>query len=342
VTFAWTLTACAIAAAGLAAACGNRGAGWSDGNQNTRDGGVGVGVNAGDDGSAGPILLGGQGDGAPPQPTPLTLPSNLVKTEFGGYALGPPLLDAGMDTPGDGGAQSCSLVTGVVRDVKGATQPGGHPDFEVPTWQGSTPTLGLVAPNLGADRKPVYASLCEASLVGGRAACPYGQMTTSKASFDEWYRYTPSVNLPYILYLQLVPNGMVFTFESLFFFPVDNAGWGDPPLRANDGKLHNFSFTTEIHTEFRYLGGETFIFNGDDDVWVFMNGKLAIDLGGLHPMANGTIVLDQSAGALGLTKGATYRLEIFHAERHTDASTFRIDTNLAFTNCGTIPPDVPR
>jgi fibro-slime domain-containing protein len=291
-------------------------------------------------GSPGPILL---SNDAAPAPAITMLPSNFVKTEFGGYALGAPIMGGGvMDTQPNASAQNCGLVRGVVRDVKGATEPGGHPDFEVPAWAGSSPTRGLVAQALGTDRKPVYASLCEASLVGGRTGCPYGQMTTSKAAFDEWYRYTAGVNLPYIVYLQFVPNGNVYTFQSQNYFPLDNAGCGDPPLMAGDGKLHHFSFTTEIHTEFEYRGGETFTFIGDDDVWVFINGKLAIDLGGLHWAATGTINLEQTAPILGLTKGGTYPLEVFQAERHTSASTFRIDTNLTFTNCGAIPPDIPK
>jgi fibro-slime domain-containing protein len=102
--------------------------------------------------------------------------------------------------------------------------------------------------------------------------------------------------------------------------------------------VRNFGFTTEIHTVFKYSGGETFTFTGDDDLWVFINGKLAIDVGGLHPEVSKTIALDGAAGMLGISKGTSYPLDLFHAERHTDASNFRVDTNFVFTDCGVIIP----
>ncbi len=268
------------------------------------------------------------------------LPPNFVKTEFGGYALGDPIMGDGLAGALPAGGATCGLLLGVVRDFKGATEPGGHPDFEEPAWNACTPTFGLVAADLGQDGKPVYASRCEASLAGGFTACPYGEMTTGHAYFDEWYRYEPDTNKPYIVYLQVVPNGAVSTFQSIDYYPLDGAGWGDPPLLGDDGKLHNFSFTTELHTQFRYDGGERFTFTGDDDVWVFINGHLAIDLGGLHPPATGAIDLDAAAVTLGLARGGTYPLEIFQAERHTNSSTFRFDTNIGFTNCGWVPPEV--
>jgi fibro-slime domain-containing protein len=121
---------------------------------------------------------------------------------------------------------------------------------------------------------------------------------------------------------------------------LDGVGWGNSG-RGEDHNQHNFGFTTEVHTKFAYHGGENFTFIGDDDVWVFINNKLAVDLGGLHPKATGSIDLDKSAGDLGIAKGNEYTLDLFHAERHTTASHFRIDTNLTFTNCGVIVPEPP-
>jgi fibro-slime domain-containing protein len=88
-----------------------------------------------------------------------------------------------------------------------------------------------------------------------------------------------------------------------------------------------------------YSGGERFSFTGDDDLWVFINGRLAIDLGGLHPPAGNMLDLDTAANELGIVPGGQYSLDLFHAERHTEASNFRVDTTLAFTSCGVIAPD---
>jgi fibro-slime domain-containing protein len=83
-----------------------------------------------------------------------------------------------------------------------------------------------------------------------------------------------------------------------------------------------------MHATFRYRGGEVFTFRGDDDVFVFVNGKLALDLGGVHGAETDTIDFDAQAGALGITVGSTYSLDVFHAERHTVESNFRIETSI--------------
>lgn len=270
-------------------------------------------------------------------PLGVPVPTTFVSGQFGGYALGDPVTDttpvvAG-STSADGGA-GCDVLVGVVRDFKGINEPGGHPDFEAFDGKGVTP--GLVGALLGMDQKPVYASRCEAA--PDKTLCPYGQMTTSQAAFDQWYRNTPGVNLPYLVYLLFQKNGAVYTFASTAFFPLDGAGWGNSPQEKG---RHNYGFTTELHTAFEYHGGESFTFTGDDDVWVFVNGRLAIDLGGLHPPKSQTLNLDGAAATLGIAPGGTYALDLFHAERHSASSNFRVDTTLAFTNCGTIVKDAP-
>jgi fibro-slime domain-containing protein len=242
----------------------------------------------------------------------------------GAYALGP---DISSGTVPSNAGNGCSGLYGAVRDVKMGTTTGGHPDFETaPSTQ--TPITGIVESTLGSDGKPVYANPSDTIVA---AAGLHGQ-----TYFDQWYHDASGVNMTYIVALKLgtlngVPtfaasrsNGGGLTDSS--FFPLDGAGFG------NQGSSHNFSFTTEIHTSFTYNGGETFTFKGDDDVWVFINKQLVIDLGGRHAQMQGSVSLD----TLSLSKGQIYDLAVFHAERHTSESNFQIQTTLAFTNCGQV------
>lgn len=337
---------CALGAAGLLG-CSSDDEGNGDGTGGSSSGNGGSGGSTSGSGGFSVMLpdAGGSGTGGTGVGGGLPIdPTGFTPAEIGGYKLGEPLTGSGTAGGGSGGGDNgCgSYILGVVRDFKGADEPGGHPDFEV--FSGSDPTLNLVEATLGDDQKPVYASRCEADDTDNDTEetreCPHGQQTTSAEAFDQWYRFEEGVNKPYLVYFQFEPQDGTYTFQSEFFFPLDGAGWGNSGT-GNDEKPHNFHFTTEVHTRFTYNGGETFTFIGDDDVWVFINGKLALDLGGLHPTERGDVDLDAQAEALGLTRGEIYPLDLFHAERHRTASRFRIDTNLAFVDCGSVPPDGP-
>ncbi|MEO8183175.1 MAG: fibro-slime domain-containing protein [Deltaproteobacteria bacterium] len=250
-------------------------------------------------------------DESVPAPSGTAMPVDFTATDRGGWKLGSPLsADAGEELAAmPDSREGCgSILTGVLRDIRES-----HPDFggEVTDVQ-----RGLVQDALGADGKPVLGANFEQGFI------------RSAASFRQWYQSEPDVNLPYALALYFEPNNGKFSFESHEFFPLDGTGFG------NERQNHNFSFTFELHTRFRYQGGEVFQFSGDDDLWVFINGRLAIDLGGVHAAANQNLNLDNAANRLGITPGNEYALDFFQAERHATQSNFQIDTTLEFTNCG--------
>ncbi|MDX2016510.1 MAG: fibro-slime domain-containing protein [Planctomycetota bacterium] len=249
-------------------------------------------------------------------------------------------------------------LNATIRDFKGRNVSGGHPDFEA--FSGTT-TVGLVAAQLDANRMPVPISLRGQTIntefrdrlgrninpamfnatlgdVAGRlTAGGTGNGLTSFDSFRQWYRDVPGVNLSKNISLTLnrVPNTNRYVFDSANdepyrslggFFPINGEMYGNSGTNSA-GKVSNFHFTTEVRTEFVYNRGtgQTFMFSGDDDVWVFIDGRMVIDLGGLHSRKEQWLDLDRLSW---LQDGLVYRLEIFHAERRTNQSNFRMETTL--------------
>jgi fibro-slime domain-containing protein len=101
---------------------------------------------------------------------------------------------------------------------------------------------------------------------------------------------------------------------------LEDKAWPLSADEINNQGSKKFWFTTEIHTSFQYTGNETFLFSGDDDVHVYINERLAIDLGGLHSSRSASILLRDYAMELNLTVDGVYSFDMFHAERQTTAS----------------------
>lgn len=225
----------------------------------------------------------------------------------------------------------CGELVAIVRDFKAWADGDGHEDFEnvnanepdydfssgSPQWTDNRDAY--LDTTLDAEGKPKY-------LLGDRES-PAGSIH-GEAGYSQWYRDVAGVNMRFeVPIVDQDPSADRFLFDSDAlpggqFFPIDDQGFG------NQGNEHNFHFTTELRGTFRYNGGEVFTFSGDDDVYVFVNNKLALDIGGVHGAQSATIDFDAIADWLGIVPGGNYSLALFHAERHTVKSNFRFETSI--------------
>jgi fibro-slime domain-containing protein len=194
---------------------------------------------------------------------------------------------------------------------------GKHVDF------GGTVTNyvpGIVLNQLGKDGKPVH-----------------NQTDTTVKALNTWYE---TENFPggYTnerccnIVLEKNEEGL-YEYQTNAFYPVDdfkfldNAGTIKNPNWADGLGIdyeHNHHFVMEMGCEFEYRKGQTFYFRGDDDVWVFIDSQLVVDIGGIHGPIERAVDLD----TLGLTQGKSYSFKLFFAERHCCGSNFKMVTSI--------------
>jgi fibro-slime domain-containing protein len=278
--------------------------------------------------------------------------------------------DDGNTVSGDGCSSTCKVEPGfkctditvnpttlilpvVYHDFKSYRDTGGHPDFEHYPGNGQA---GITLPTLGANGVPVHAPACVQWTTN--LCAPGGANPTWDPAVDwfgMWYVDNATYNKTIVSTLTLPQiAGGAFQYSNDAFFPIDGMGWGNTPTLAT-GLLHNYGFTSATRYWFEYSGAATLSFVGDDDVWVFVNKRLAVDLGGTHQRATGTVTLDAATGHgyvcdyvapgtaggacdpvgktgghdvdLELVIGSVYEIVVFQAERYTVESHYQLTIN---------------
>ncbi|MDG5816070.1 fibro-slime domain-containing protein [Chitinispirillales bacterium ANBcel5] len=207
----------------------------------------------------------------------------------------------------------CDVIAlaATIRDIN-----ENHPDFQACVTGLVT---GMVEERLGPDGKPVQA---------------YVDSSNCYTDLASWFTvevfeggYTNEICHNLILHRN--EEGL-YEIDDPNFFPIDDWLYLDSaqtipnPNFDHDGRGNNFHFSMEVPAQFVYEPGQTFEFRGDDDVWVFIDSQLVVDIGGVHNPEYGAVDLD----TLGLVPGEVYDFNLFFVERHRWGSNLRIVTSI--------------
>jgi len=220
-------------------------------------------------------------------------------------------------------------------------------------WPQSVPTAPYSTLGQGSDfLRPTYTVAAVPPVGLGRAMA---QTPPPAVGYDSSYKNIVITDSLTFTYVPLAGIGQYQFSINPDFFPLDNNpngnGFGpDPNTKSwnyynwltgavigqnfvdRTTNHHNYSFAMHLKRRFIVRGGLTFSFRGDDDLWVFINGHLVLDMGGMHNNMTGGFGLDSIAPRIGIHQtGIPAVIDIFYCERQATGSNITITTNMLNT-----------
>jgi fibro-slime domain-containing protein len=219
-----------------------------------------------------------------------------------------------------------------VRHFLPHTSPAGHPDFE--RFAGGV-RVGLVDPVLGRDGLPTLGSRTGAEI--GRAFTDAAGRAINPALFDADLSDRPGKLTDRVDPRVFSEDSFRTWFEgpadSTVTINLDRESGDDPFVFDSDrtpGLLPASAHTGVIRAELTAAPSQRLGLSSADDAWVFIDGRLAIDLGSAHARSMQWIDLDR----LGLEPGRTVAVDVFFAERRSGDHHFRLESNARLRPAG--------
>lgn len=177
----------------------------------------------------------------------------------------------------------------------------------------------------------------------------------------EWFKNNDRAVMPTSLLPQnvVIPDSLLFThlgngiyeYSNGNFFPLNGRGLVANGMEQPLSNGNNYGFTMHLQRSYVFTDSnflqQTICFQGDDDAWIFVNGVLVMDVGGIHGA-----ITEQFTFAAARDSLAKYgkefkikdsiKVDFFYAERRVIASSLRIQIPLQFICIDCYPTGLPR
>jgi len=181
----------------------------------------------------------------------------------------------------------------------------------------------------GSDCEGLFAAGSE--FISGAEATPAGALISKKFGVswigDGWAWSCPTTSAPegWQFYQQNTEKPITSNNEGSYrWTSTDGSNEDDSRILTTGGR--NQHFCTESHSTFRYKKGLKFSFSSAGDLWVYLDNKLAVDLGGSHLPTPAYVDLDKFLPDAEV--GSYYDIDIYSCDRRTTTSSLRIKTNM--------------
>lgn len=152
-----------------------------------------------------------------------------------------------------------------------------------------------------------------------------GGGVSSGTTFSQWFTDAIGENASRRQKIEMARGADgTYSYYTEDFTPIDGALYGNQGLEHNRG----FTYTIDAGATYSKCGGQFLEYTGTGDAWVYVNGKLVLDLGGTHANASQYVDFDR----LGLADNSPMRIQIFYAQRTSSDAAFGLRTNIVLNS----------